>query len=228
MEKKGIFLTHRHISWLLSLCIMSSFFIFVAGYFLGKKKAVEKFYNKIDQDSLADRIYYSVCSIYENNDEKLDQESTEDVQAGQLAVCEEKKSSEVQKEIAQKAVIGDEKTAKETVQQVAQQIAQQTVQQEVVVSPEKAILPEKIKCANYYAELIGFGTARAAQRFCEKLKKQGFAVVLKKRRSRSARGKTITWYQVVTEEFDNKSDLIAFVDIIKDKERLKGIRIVQC
>ena len=87
MEKKGIFLTHRHVSWLLSLFIMSSFLVFVTGYFLGKKKAVEKFYNKVDQDSLADHIYYSVCSIYENDASDTEQNSTEDVADGGVIVA---------------------------------------------------------------------------------------------------------------------------------------------
>ena len=209
MEKKGIFLTHRHVSWLLSLFIMSSFLVFVTGYFLGKKKAVEKFYNKVDQDSLADHIYYSVCSIYENDAADIEQKSTEDVaDSGAIATT-------------QQTAVTTQELTEETDTSVATAI-------EVPAQESPKQLSGQEKKENFYAELIGFGTLRAANRFCDKLKKQGFAVVLKKRRSRSAKGKTIYWYQVITEKFDNKSDLIAFVDIIKGKEKLKGIRIVQC
>jgi len=166
---------------------------------LGKKKAVEKFYKKIDQDSLADHIYYSVCSIYDNGDDFLQQESTE----ASVEVSCEKKSIQEDKKIEKKKEL------------VAKKI--EMIKEEGKISQE-----------NYYAELIGFGTARAASKFVEKMKKQGFSVALKRRRSRSSKGKTIIWYQVITEKFDNKSDLIAFVDIIKDKERLKGVRILQC
>jgi len=190
MDKRGIFLTSRHVSWMLSFFIISSFFVFIAGYFFGKKRTVEKFYNKIDQDSLADHIYYSVCSIYDNNEEAVKQESTEE-------------SSSVVAKVA-----------------VASNLQQP--------QNEQVLAKSKVSQEHFYAELIGFGTARAAQRFVAKLKQQGFSVVLRRRKSRSSKGKTIVWYQVITEKFDNKSDLIAFVDIIKDKERLKGVRIVQC
>jgi len=196
MEKRGLFLTNRHVSWILSFFIIMSFFVFIAGYFFGKKKAVEKFYKKIDQDSLADHIYYSVCSIYDNGND-LKQESTE---ASMDASCEKKSPQE------------DKKKKKEL----------------VVKKIESFKEENKTSQENYYAELIGFGTARAANKFVAKMKKQGFSVALKRRKSRSSKGKTIIWYQVITEKFDNKSDLIAFVDIIKDKERLKGVRILQC
>jgi len=201
MEKKGIFLTNRHVSWVLSFFIISSFFIFISGYFLGKKKAVEKFYSKIDQESLADHIYYSVCSIYDA-DECVKQESTED--SSHLTVFENNNSG--------------------------MQATKKVSEAEDVQSQKKDSTTDNQKASNesFYAELIGFGTVRAANNFAQKLKRQGFSVVVKRRISRTAKKKRITWYQVVTEKFDNKSDLIAFVDIIKDKEKLKGVRIVQC
>jgi len=211
MEKKGIFLTNRHVSWALSFFIISSFFVFISGYFLGKKKAVEKFYNKIDQDSLADHIYYSVCSIYDA-DKSSKQESTEDPSNDlELAKDSLAEGDSAKKTVDAQNVAIEEKNNKT-----------QPPQKEVVIDDCKA------SNDNFYAELIGFGTLRAANKFSEKLKKQGFSVVVKKRISRTARKKRITWYQVITEKFDNKSDLMAFVDIIKDKERLKGVRIVQC
>jgi len=213
MEKRGLFLTNRHVSWMLSFFIVTSFFVFIAGYFFGKKKAVEKFYKKIDQDSLADHIYYSVCSIYDNGDAIARQESTEVSTDGSRDAFS----------LAKGEVRKTEKKKTESVVKVTQAI---NVQQAKVESVQ--VENNKTPQENYYAELIGFGTARAANRFVKKLEKQGFSVVLKRRKSRSSKGKTIVWYQVITEKFDNKSDLIAFVDIIKDKERLKGIRIVQC
>ncbi|MFC1842967.1 hypothetical protein ACFLYU_04880 [Candidatus Dependentiae bacterium] len=219
MEKKGIFLTHRHISWMLSLFVVSLFFVFIAGYFLGKKKAVEKFYNKVDQESLSDHIYYSVCSMYEDDENVIKQESTEDRSS------EENSSDLVNSSIgegsvgARKMLDIQAKASKSSIAKIAKNTKKQ---------PEKMDKMAGKNLEKFYAELIGFGTIRAANRFSDKLKKQGFSVALKKRRSKSARGKTIVWYQIITEKFDNKSDLIAFVDIIKDKEKLKGVRIVQC
>jgi len=211
MEKKGIFLTNRHVSWVLSCFIITSFFIFISGYFLGKKKAVEKFYNKVDQDSLADHIYYSVCSIYDT-EESSKQESTEDLSndldsAKNNVACQD--SSRGISDMQNVAKIEESKKTQLQEKEVGLQVG-------------------KTSHENFYAELIGFGTLRAANNFAEKLKKQGFSVAVRRRISRTAKKKRITWYQVITEKFDNKSDLMAFVDIIKDKERLKGVRIVQC
>ena len=37
----------------------------MAGYFLGQKSGVEKFATKMEQDSLADQIYSSLCTLYD-------------------------------------------------------------------------------------------------------------------------------------------------------------------
>jgi len=220
-EKKrgvGIFFSNRQISWMLSSFVLFSFFIFIAGYFLGKKKATQKFYQKVNQESFADRIYYSVCSMNEQDDSSARQESTEedtvDVAKGKIVT-------------GQGDVAANQEKNKPRVEEsasVTQSAAQAQVQQAKTVAVAISVKDRK----KYYAELIGFGTLGAARRFSNRMNKQDLSVTVKRRKSKTSKGKTITWYQVITEKFDNKNDLIAFVDIIKDKERLKGIRIVQC
>lgn len=43
---------------------------FVAGFFWGKKSVVEAFSQRIEQDSFADQIYYSMCSYYDTYPEE--------------------------------------------------------------------------------------------------------------------------------------------------------------
>ena len=140
--------------------------------------------------------------MYESDSSCVDQESTEDSQ-------ESIEDSSECLELAEQDNAAEDQEALLTV-----------VDQKI-----KTDLQEEKK---YYAELIGFGTLRCANKFAAKLKNRGFSVVVKKRRSKTSRGKTIVWYQVISEKFENKNDLIAFVDIIKEKERLKGIRIIEC
>jgi len=208
-EKSGLFLTSRHVSWLVSSIVMICFFTFIAGYFLGKKKAVEKFYSKIKQDSFADHIYYSMCSMYDKADE-LQGEDGGNMQtevATLSAESTEKKEKIIVSNLPEKQENLKEK--KESVVQVAQEL--------------------DIKSDNkYYAELIGFGTERAAQRFANKLLKDNISVSVKRRRSKSPRGRVIYWYQVITEKFSDRNDLIALVDDISVQERLKDVRIVSC
>jgi len=188
--KHGLYFSNRQIGWMLSFFMLTAFFIFMAGYFLGKKKAVEKFYNKVSQDSFSDSIYYSVCSMYDKNEAFVKQESTEEEDLENCTVIAKQKKTRSE---SSKESKGTKSTDKKT----------------------------------YYAELIGFGTSRAATKFVDRLKKSGFSVMVKRRKSKTAKGRTIVWYQAITEKFDNKNDLIAFVDILKEKEKLKGIRIVQ-
>jgi hypothetical protein len=241
MEKKGMFLTNRHISLLLSVFILSSFFVFISGYFFGKKKTVEKFYGKVDQESLADHVYYSVCSNYGNYDRDQDQESTED--ASDLS------EKDVGDSLSGKKSQGPENQEKDSVKQIDQECVADKMSLDIKSNIKKLSenienkdeidaskhtedvkteAKEEIQKEQYYAELVGFGSKARANLFCNRLKKHGIEVVLKKRRSRTSRGRNVDWYQAVTEKFDNKSDLVAFVDIIKDKENLKGVKIIEC
>lgn len=197
-ERSGVFLSSRHISWLVSSMTMICFFVFVSGYFLGKKKAVEKFYSKVSQDSFSDHIYYSMCSMCGKDDEKqvggTSNGSTDNV----VAVFDTKKD-------LNKSSALFESTKKDK-----------------IVS-----IDEKDK-NEYYAELIGFGTERAARKFSNKLLKDNISVSVRKRRSKTSKGKVVTWYQVVTEKFSDRNDLIALVEDISTQERLSDVRIVSC
>jgi len=208
-EKSGLFLTSRNVSWLVSSLIMICFFSFIGGYFLGKKKAVEKFYSKIKQDSFADHIYYSMCSMYDKVDE-LQGEEGESVQTEVAAL-----PAQVDKE--HNVMIATNLSEKEESIQEKKELSRQVAQE----------IASKSDC-KYYAELIGFGTERAAQKFANKLLKDNISVSVKRRRSKSPRGRIISWYQVVTERFSDRNDLIALVDDISVQERLKDVRIVSC
>jgi septal ring-binding cell division protein DamX len=79
-----------------------------------------------------------------------------------------------------------------------------------------------------YAQLIGFGTAKAAQDYVNRLKRKGIPVFMQKRHSRSAKGRLVTWYQVVTEKFRDEEKLQALIARLKEEEKLQGIRVVAC
>jgi len=218
--KVGMFLTSRQISWVLSLFVLMAFFIFIAGYFLGEKKAAEKFYQKVGQESLADHIYYSVCSMHENKDVSTQGDSTED--------------DGVSDELAEESDFANGSSKNSIKRDSAED--QEDAEGDIIATTEPgcnndySIEKNKVEQENkkYYAELVGFGSHINANRFANKLNHQDLSVKVKTRRSKTAKGRTITWYQVVTNKFDNKNDLIAFVDIIKEKERLKDVRIIQC
>jgi len=80
----------------------------------------------------------------------------------------------------------------------------------------------------YYAELIGFGTENAAQQFVKKLAHKGVQVEMKKRISKTARGKKTFWYQVVTMVYEDKSEMQKLIDSVVKEEKLRDVYIRTC
>lgn len=80
---------------------------------------------------------------------------------------------------------------------------------------------------HYIALLSGYGTQRAAQRFVQNLGKKGIKAEVKKRVSSNAKEQRI-WYQVVTQKYDNRTELKNLVDQLKIEEHITNdIEIVE-
>lgn len=77
----------------------------------------------------------------------------------------------------------------------------------------------------YYAELVGFGARRNATAFVEKLSQRGVDVIVQERVSTSREGKKVTWFQILTPQFDHKQKLNDLIFTIKKYETLHDIRI---
>lgn len=80
----------------------------------------------------------------------------------------------------------------------------------------------------YYAQLIGFGTEKAAQQFVKKLEAKGIETEIKKRVSKTVKGRTSYWYQVVTAIYSNKDDLTQLVNRVAKEENIKDANIRVC
>jgi hypothetical protein len=159
----ALYLSNRQVSWLIASLILLSFFIFIAGYFLGQRKAVD---HQIELVALQ-----GMAPVREN--------PVDDPIAG--------------------------------------------MSQSDIISTDE-FSPEQL----YKAQLIGFGTMRAAHQFADRLQQKNLPVRVQERHSKTAQGKEVIWYQVTTELFNDKKELMAFVEKIKKEERLKDIRIVTC
>ena len=75
--EKNIAVTARQLIVALAFSVVLACFIFIAGYFLGKKRAAQEFSYRIDQDSLADQIYSSLCALYDSKENEISQEQEE-------------------------------------------------------------------------------------------------------------------------------------------------------
>lgn len=101
-----------------------------------------------------------------------------------------------------------------------------TVLQEVDIGQE--IQPEDIKehdTKQYYAQLIGFGTEKAAQQFVQKVALKNIETTIKKHTSKTAKGRVSYWYQVVTAPYNNKDELSQVVAQLSKEERLKDVSV---
>ena len=160
----ALYLSNRQVSWLIASLILLSFFIFIAGYFLGQRKAIE---------------YHA-------------------------------------------------ETAHAMVP-VQQSLPEPDVVPVAYAPTIDGVVRNEISDEQWYkAQLIGFGTSRAANQFVERLQQKNLPVRVQERHSKTAQGKEVIWYQVTTELFNDKHELMVFVDKIKKEERLKDIRIVAC
>ncbi|KKP35412.1 MAG: hypothetical protein UR26_C0005G0026 [candidate division TM6 bacterium GW2011_GWF2_32_72] len=204
-----IVLSSRQISWIGSGIVIFSFFVFVSGYFLGCKNSVEKFTDKMEKEAFVDNIHYSMADMYDKGENIACKEDLRD-DLDQIPLLEnkEEKMEIVAAELPEKAqVVKNENVAEDKV----------TTNISDVKKSESGKL--------FYAELVGFGSAKAAQKFVEKMEKNGLKISLKKRQSKGKKGRVVTWYQAVTDKYLEKEELQKFVDKIKTIEALHDVRI---
>jgi cell division protein FtsN len=202
LRNDGLFVPNRQLSLIVAGLLFLAFSIFMTGYFLGKKNVVEQFSEKIQQEAFADQVYTSVLAATQENEQK-----------------------DVNTLLMTNADVVDINS------EMPVQSDKQEVKQEIVVAKNTEIENTTFQgasSARYYAQLIGFGTEKAAQFFVNKLAAKGIETEIKKRTSKTVKGRVSYWYQVVTVAYSNKNDLIALVDKIAKEENIKDANIRVC
>lgn len=182
--KNSLKISQKEAGHVVALFIVIGFFLFVAGYFLGKKKMLEEISEQHDR-SFIEKVQNSFDTFVEP-DTSLE-ESSED------SVMEDVPSDQV------------------------------LSSKEVSLSAQESI--KKTGSCAAYAQLCGFGTKRAAQKYHEKLRQQGYDVQVIDKTSRTKKGKIITWYQVITDVMD-KNELMSLVEKIKKDDKLTGVKVI--
>lgn len=199
--KQGVFLNNRHMSWALSIVLLLLFFVFIVGYFIGQRKGIDQLNHKIDQESLTDHVYSSMYALY---DGKVKPEASDNVEPGE-----------------ENDLNSDEPALDQTIDVTAEvKPVEQTAKADSNTAAPKTNEHE------YYAQLVGFSSARTAQQFVQKLAQRDITAHIKQRPSKTAKGRIVHWYQVITETFTKKEDLIMLVEDIKRREKLHDVRII--
>lgn len=187
-DNQGLFIPNRQLSVIVATILLLAFFVFMTGYFLGKKKVVEQFTQEMHQDAFADKIYTTVLSTQEN--QQLENNALLVTHVDDAVV-------ESPSAIENIALVDLAPVVSDTTQR-------------------------------YYAQLIGFGTEKAAQLFVDKLLAKGIETEVKKRVSKTVKGRTSYWYQVVTVYYSNKNDVVDLVARLAKEENIKDARICTC
>lgn len=209
-DETGLFIPNRQVSWLLSFVLLFGFLTFISGYFWGQRKAIERFVNKVEEESFADRISYS---LYTMNDRDASEFEAPDAENGTNEI--EKNTEELTEQVPVVVVQAEENKL--------------SVIQNTEKEPSKAAMQEDKKEERniFVAPLAGFGTLHAASSFARRVRKFEPKVKVKTRISTTPKGKKITWYQAVTGEFKDREELERILGQVKTAEHIKDIKIIE-
>lgn len=207
-ETINISLSNRQASLFIAAGLLIIFFSFITGYFWGKRNAISQFCMSVEQSSFADRIYTSMCELSET-----EAPTTQET----VAAAEEQAVAQVTSIDAVEATEEQEDLGvslnHDSVQHVVQAVVETPTKSESMVP--------------YHAQLVGYGSQQMAEKFAQKLRKKGMPVKVEAKKSKSTKGKTRSWYQVVTQDFTSKNELEALVARISKEEKLSGVRITR-
>ncbi len=98
-----------------------------------------------------------------------------------------------------------------------------TFETNAAVAPTESSFSDKK--VSYYAQIIGYGTRKAATQFVQKMEKKGVMTTIKERKSVTAQGKESYWYQVVTMDYSDLDTLTVLTERIAREEKIQGIKI---
>lgn len=214
-EQAGLFIPNRQVSLIASGIFITLFLSFVAGYFWGHRRAIQRFVAKVEEESFADRINYALYTMNDRDVSEFEQE-TEDTNGSALGnedatltVPEESEDASEEQESTDDSASKQESSPKH--------------------SDNKKIDPnfEKKEMVVFVAPLAGFGTLHAATEFIKRVQLIDPSSVVEKRTSKTARGRTVVWYQAMTGEFGAREDLQKFLSVIQKREHIKDIKIVE-
>lgn len=193
---ESLIINRKIVSIVTASLIMLGTFIFIAGYFWGYRQASQDVQLNIKQTNFADQISYASNNL--------------DASSNLINVADDN-SNLVDNTTSHSAQI--EQNNQGLINDLSDNLSENTNTENTN------------DLTNYYAELIGFGRLKAAQAFVDKMKDKGFLLVIRKRISKTGAGKIVNWYQVITESYSNKQELQKVVDVIRQTERLQGIKI---
>jgi len=210
-----IILTKRQASMVMASMLLFCLFVFVAGYFLGKRTLIDDFSTTVTKESLHDQIDLLLTT------QSLQSSQEEQAESSDAPIKAEGKP------LFDEIVVVDQEMVIPEV--ITEERESQSKAKKGESKPSNIAIADKVDVKKtQHAQLIGFGTKKAAQAFVARLKKHDIPVILKTMMSKTASGKQRTWYQAITPTYDSLKELESQVTKIKRLEHIrdKDIRVV--
>lgn len=199
-SNQGLFVPNRQLSALVALLLFLFFACFITGYFLGKKCMITSISEQIKYDVLNDQLSDDTLKTNFDGD-------------GVESVNDLVSLNDTQHHIGT----------------VSEGVVHTSVNELLSINEAcTKIMEQENNTIQYYAQLIGFGTEKAAHQFVQKLAAKNIETMVKKHTSRTAKGKTVYWYQVVTPTHTDRHHLELLVSRLEKEERLKDACISTC
>lgn len=84
MKKITIDIEQNHITLICASIFLLGIILFTTGYFLGKKTALEDFAEQIKNESFSDKVYTSLCSLYDySHEQEKNNDNSHEVSLGE-------------------------------------------------------------------------------------------------------------------------------------------------
>jgi|GEM_PF-804354 len=214
-NKDHIVFTKRQASMIMASMLLSCLFVFVVGFFLGKRTIIDDFSSKLTKDALHDQIDFLLTTQSLESSEEDQTEIKVPLEGEQVL---EEKEPAARNENSDSLAIKTQDSLKEI------PVVKKSEKYEKIVdvkNKEKSLVTKTDTENKQYARLIGFGTKRAAQSFVSRLKKRDIPVILKTIVSKTSSGKQKVWYQAITPTFNSSKELKSVVDKVKRFEHIK-------
>lgn len=197
-DRHAIVIDRRSASRVTSCVALGAFFVFATGYFIGKRHMLQDEFENQELALFANRIQYAIDEQCHITEAAVEQADSE-----QVILADNASESNV--------------TQVDDIQEMP-----------LITADMQRFKSQEKTNAQYVALLAGYGTQRAAQQFVDRLEKKGIKAEVKTRVSTNSQKKSRKWYQVATKKYDNKQELSALVELLKDQEHLgNDVRIVE-
>lgn len=195
-DTKGLYIPNRQVSWLLAGIFFLGSALFVTGYFWGHKRALDRFVAKLEEESFADRISYALYTMNDRDSSEFEQDQDQD---------ENNQTTEEQAELDDENVV------------------EQSLEQEENNNHEKISLTEQKEEVKkiFFAPIAGFGTLQKAEEFVKKVQYIDPQILIEKKISKNAKGRTVTWYQAITGEFSSREELEKVLQRLRKEAHIK-------